>query len=41
MEVMKQTRYWDKWLTDKMYFCAMKAQFPSLDLLNFNRGVMN
>ena len=41
MEVTKQTRYRDKWLTDETYFRAMKAQFPSLNSLDFNRGVMN
>ena len=41
MEVTKQTRYRDKWLTDETYFRAVKAQFPSLNLLDFNRGVLN
>ena len=41
MEVTKQTRYRDKWLTDETYFRAMKAQFPSLNSLDFNRCVMN
>ena len=41
IEVTKQTRYQHKWLTDETYFRAMKAQFPSLESLCFDRGVMN
>ena len=41
VEVTKQNRYRDKWLTDETYFRAIKAQFPSLVSLNFNRGSMN
>jgi hypothetical protein len=41
MEVTKQKRYQDKWLTDETYFRAIKAQFPSLDSLGFDRGAMN
>ena len=37
----KQKRYQDKWLTDETYFRAMKAQFPSLESLGFDRGSMN
>ena len=41
MGVTKQTHNRDKWLTDETYFRAIKAQFPSLYLLDFNRGVMD
>jgi hypothetical protein len=41
VEVTKQNRYREKWLTDETYFRAIKAQFPSLVSLNFNRGSMN
>ena len=41
LEVTKQSRYRDKWLSDETYFRAMKAQFPSLESLGFDRGVMN
>ena len=41
VEVTKQNRYRDKWLTDETYFRAIKAQFPTLDSLSFNRGIMN
>lgn len=41
VEVTKQNRYRDKWLTDETYFRAIKAQFPSLESLTFDRGVMN
>ena len=41
VEVAKQNRYQDKWLTDETYFRAIKAQFPSLDELGFDRGIMN
>ena len=41
LEVTKQRRYQDKWLTDETYFWAVKAQFPSLESLRFDRGVMN
>jgi len=40
VEVTKQNRYRDKWLTDETYFQAIKAQFPTLDD-SFNRGLMN
>ena len=40
VEVTKQSRYRDKWLTDETYFQAIKAQFLSLDSL-FNRGKLN
>ncbi|KAI2496103.1 hypothetical protein MHU86_18380 [Fragilaria crotonensis] len=36
-----QSRYRDKWLSDETYFRAMKAQFPSLESLGFDRDVMN
>ncbi|KAI2509402.1 hypothetical protein MHU86_5035 [Fragilaria crotonensis] len=41
LEVVKQKRYQDKWLTDETYFRAIKAQFPSLEALGFDRGMMN
>ena len=41
LEVIKQTRYRDKWLSDETYFRAMKAQFPNLNDVDFNRGLMN
>ena len=41
LEVTKQTRYRDKWLSDETYFRALKAQFPTLDTIDFNRAVMN
>ena len=41
LEVTKQPRYQDKWLTDETYFRAIKAQFPTLESLGFDRGKMN
>ena len=41
LEVTKQPRYQDKWLTDETYFWAIKAQFPSLESLGFDKGLMN
>ena len=41
LEVTKQQRYRDKWLTDETYFRAIKAQFPTLESLGFDRGMMN
>ena len=41
IEVMKQKRYHDKWLTNETYFQATKAQFPPLESLGFDRGSMN
>ena len=41
LEVTKQKRYQDKWLTDETYYRAIKAQFPTLESLGFNRGRMN
>jgi hypothetical protein len=41
LEVTKQPRYRDKWLTDESYFRAVKAQFPTLESLDFNRGKLN
>jgi hypothetical protein len=41
LEVTKQQRYRDKWLTDETYFRAIKAQFPSLETLGFDRSMMN
>jgi hypothetical protein len=41
VEVTKQSRYRDKWLTDETYIRAtIKAQFPTLGD-SFNRGVIN
>jgi hypothetical protein len=40
VQVTKQQRYWDKWLTDETYFRAIKAQVPTLGD-SFNRGLMN
>jgi hypothetical protein len=33
LEVTKQKRYHDKWLTDETYFRAIKAQFPTVESL--------
>jgi hypothetical protein len=43
LEVTKQQRYRDKWLTHETYFRAIKAQFPTLDetLGFFDRSMMN
>ena len=41
LKVTKQQRCQDKWLTDKTYFQAVKAQFPTLESLGFHRGLMN
>jgi hypothetical protein len=41
LEVTKQKRYQDKWLTDETYHRAIKAQFPTLETLGFDRGMMN
>ena len=41
LEIAKQVRYQDKWLSDETIFRAIKAQFPSLEALGFNRGIMN
>jgi hypothetical protein len=42
LEVTKQSpAYRNKWLSDETYLQAMKAQFPSLESLGFDRGVMN
>jgi hypothetical protein len=40
VEVTKQNRYQDKWLTDETYFWAVKAQFPTLGE-SFNRRLMD
>ena len=40
VEVTKQNRYRDKWLTDETYFRAVKAQFPTLGE-SFTRAMMN
>jgi hypothetical protein len=41
LKIAKQERYQDKWLSDETIFRAIKAQFPSLEALGFNRGIMN
>ena len=41
LELTKHQRYRDKWLTDETYFRAIKAQFPTLESLGFDRGKMN
>jgi hypothetical protein len=41
LEVTKQNRYRDKWLTDETYSRAIKAQFLTVELLGFDRGLMN
>ena len=41
LEVTKQKRYHDKWLTDETYYRAIKAQFPTVESLGFDRGKMN
>ena len=41
LEVTKQKWYHDKWLTDETYYHAIKAQFPTVESLGFNRGKMN
>jgi hypothetical protein len=41
LEVTKQGRYRDKWLSDETYFRALKAQFPTLDTVDFTRANMN
>jgi hypothetical protein len=41
LEITKQQRYRDKWLSDELYFRAIKAQFPTLEALGFNRGMLN
>jgi hypothetical protein len=41
LEVTKQQRYRDKWLTDETYCRAIKAQFPTVESLGFDRGKMN
>jgi hypothetical protein len=41
LKVTKQERSRDKWLTDETYYRAIKAQFPTLESLDFDRGMMN
>jgi hypothetical protein len=41
LQVTKQKRYHDKWLTDETYFRAIKAQFPTVESLGFDRGKMH
>ena len=41
LEVTKQKRYHDKWLTDETYYRAVKAQFPTVVTLGFDRGKLN
>ena len=40
LEVTNQSRYRDKWHFNEAYFRAIKAQFPTLEALGFNRAVM-
>ena len=40
LEITKQQRYRDKWLSDELYFRAVKAQFPTLEALGFDRGML-
>ena len=41
LEVTKEGRYWDKWLSNETCFWALKAQFPTLDTVDFTRAIMN
>jgi hypothetical protein len=41
VEVTKQIRYQNKWLTDETYFRAIKAQFTTLVSDSSNRGLLN
>jgi hypothetical protein len=41
LEVVKHKRYQDKWLSDETFLRAIKAQFPTLETLGFNRGMLN
>ena len=41
LEVTKHNRYHDKWLTDETYFRAIKAQFPTVMAMGFDRSKMN
>jgi hypothetical protein len=41
LEVTKQKRYQDKWLTDERHYRAIKAQFSTLESLGFDRVRMN
>jgi hypothetical protein len=41
LEIAKQVRYQDKWLPDETVFRAIKAHFPTLESLGFDRGRMN
>ncbi|KAI2497332.1 hypothetical protein MHU86_17152 [Fragilaria crotonensis] len=41
LEITKQQRYRDKWLSDELYFRAINAQFPTLKALGFDRGMLN
>ena len=41
LEVLKHQRYHDKWLTDETYCRAIKAQFPTVMTLWFDRGKLN
>ena len=41
LEVTKSQRYHDKWLTDETYYRAIKAQFPTVESLGFDRSKMN
>jgi hypothetical protein len=41
LDVTKSQRYHDKWLTDETYLSTIKAQFPTVVSLGFDRGKMN
>jgi hypothetical protein len=41
VEVTKQSPYRDQWLSDETYFRAVKAQFPTLEALGFDRALIN
>jgi hypothetical protein len=41
LEVTKSQRYHNKWLTDETFYQAIKAQFPTVMSLSFDRGKMN
>jgi hypothetical protein len=41
LEVAKQKRYHDKWLTDETFCRVIKAQFLIVESFGFDRGKMN
>ena len=40
LEITKQERNRDKWMSDELYFRATKAQIPILHTFEFDRGGM-